>query len=87
MKLKDMRKKDVSELLKESKKVREEIFSENVDLKLGKLKDTSIISMRKKDLARLMTVINEMKLLEEVEKSSKLKAQKPPVRHRHLPVR
>jgi len=51
------------ELLNEAKNLREEIAKRRLDLSLNKLKDVSQIRKKKKELARLLTVIRQREII------------------------
>jgi len=51
--------KSITELKKEAEKLREEIARLRFDLSLNKLKDTSMIKKKRRDLARILTKIRQ----------------------------
>jgi len=55
--------KPISELKKEVEKMREEISRLRFDLSLGKLKDTSMIKKKRRDLARILTKIRQLEIV------------------------
>jgi len=59
MKVVDIRKLSTDELTTESTKLREEITELRRRLHLGEIQNTRIIRTKRKDLARLLTVLSE----------------------------
>lgn len=59
MKITDIRKLDTSELAKESTKLRDEIAQLKIKLYAGELMNVRVIRGKRKDLARMMTVMSE----------------------------
>lgn len=59
MKIADIRKYDTSELAKESTRLREEITQLKIKLYAGELMNVRLIRAKRKDLARMMTVMSE----------------------------
>lgn len=59
MKIADIRKLDTNEIAKESTKLREEITQLRYKLYAGELMNVRVIRGKRKDLARLMTVMSE----------------------------
>lgn len=59
MKVTEIRKLSTAELTTESTKLREEIAELKRRLHLGELQNTRVIRTKRKDLARLLTVLSE----------------------------
>lgn len=59
MKVADIRKLSTAELTKESTKLREEITELRRRLYLGELQNNRVIRTKRKDLARVLTVLSE----------------------------
>lgn len=59
MKVADIRKLSTSELATETTKLREEITELKRRLLMGEIQNTRIIRVKRKDLARLLTVLGE----------------------------
>ena len=59
MKVTEIRKLSTTELTKETTKVREEITELKRRLHLGEIQNVRIIRTKRKDLARLLTVLSE----------------------------
>ncbi|HCM51759.1 TPA: 50S ribosomal protein L29 [Candidatus Saccharibacteria bacterium] len=59
MKIADIRKLDTGELAKESTKLREEIAQLRLKLYAGELMNVRLIRGKRRDLARMMTVMSE----------------------------
>ncbi len=59
MKVADMRKLSTAELATESTKMREEITELKRRLHLGEIQNARIIRNKRKDLARILTVLSE----------------------------
>jgi ribosomal protein L29 len=59
MKVTDIRKLSTTELTKETTKVREEITELKRRLHLGEIQNIRIIRSKRKDLARMLTVLGE----------------------------
>lgn len=55
--------KSISELKKEAEKLREEISKLGFDLSLNKLKDTNMIKKKRRDLARVLTLIRQREII------------------------
>jgi ribosomal protein L29 len=55
--------KSISELREEEKNLRQEIAKLRFDLSLGKLKDTNIIKKKRRDLARVLTKVRQMEII------------------------
>jgi len=64
MKTTDIRKLSTEELTKESVKLREEILMLKNQLRLGQLTNVRQIRMKRKDLARVLTVLSDELLKE-----------------------
>ena len=61
MKYSELKELDTAELLKKSKDLRNEIFALRLRRSGEKLEDTMMIKKLKKDLARILTAVNEVK--------------------------
>lgn len=61
----------VDELLKKEKDLQKEIADAFFDKNMKKLKDTKLISKRRKDLAQVLTVKRQKELLEQLESKTK----------------
>lgn len=59
MKVADIRKLSTAELASESTKTREEITELKRRLHLGEIQNTRVIRNKRKDLARMLTVLSE----------------------------
>jgi ribosomal protein L29 len=59
MKIVDIRKLSTTELTTESTKLREEIVELRRRLHMGELQNTRVIRNKRKDLARMLTVLGE----------------------------
>jgi large subunit ribosomal protein L29 len=60
--LKNLRSKSLSELEKMAQEVRKEIVKARMDKMMGKLKKPHILKELRRKLARILTVINELKI-------------------------
>ncbi|MBI2040010.1 50S ribosomal protein L29 [Candidatus Microgenomates bacterium] len=60
----------IKELVKKANDLRKEISSLIIDKNMKKLKDTKSVFKKRKDLARVLTVIRQKQLLEELESKS-----------------
>jgi len=56
--------KSISELKKEAEGLGEEIAKLRFDLSLNKLKDTNMIKNKRRDLARVLTEIKQLEIME-----------------------
>ena len=56
--------KSITELREEEKALREEVSRLRFDLSLGKLKDTNMIKKKRKGLARILTKIRQLEIIE-----------------------
>lgn len=63
--IRDLRKKSESDLQKLLEKTREGLRKSAVDVMQGKSKNTSKARILRKDIARIMTVLNENKIKKE----------------------
>jgi len=61
MKAKELRKKSISELIKALEEKRKELEKLYIDLSTKKLKNNQAISHTKKEIARILTIINEQR--------------------------
>ncbi len=59
MKAKELRLKSLNELFKILEEERKKLFNLKLEKNLGKLKQTHLIKMTRKNIARILTVINE----------------------------
>lgn len=59
MKASELRKKTLSELFKLLEEERKRLFNMRIEKELGKLKQTHLIKMTRKNIAKILTVINE----------------------------
>lgn len=57
----DLRKKNIKELEELEGKARKELLDANLQLAAGGLKDHSLIGKKKKNIARILTILNEKK--------------------------
>ena len=64
MKIADIRKLSTPELSKESVKLREEIYNLKHQLRVGQLTNLRSIKLKRKELARVLTVLSEQLLKE-----------------------
>ncbi len=64
MKINDIRKLSTSDLTDQSTKLRDEIFDLKHQLRLGQLTNVKIIKLKRKELARMLTVLSEQLLKE-----------------------
>jgi large subunit ribosomal protein L29 len=64
MKVTDIRKLSTTELTTESSKLREEITDMRRRLQLGELQNVRVIRSKRKDLARMLTVLSEQLIKE-----------------------
>jgi ribosomal protein L29 len=56
--------KSISELKTDAEKLREEIARLRFDLSLNKLKDTNMIKKKRRDLARILTRIRQLEIID-----------------------
>jgi large subunit ribosomal protein L29 len=61
MKAKELRETDVQELVEKETSLRQEIFNLRFQKATGQLGNTAVIGKTKKDLARVKTILNEIK--------------------------
>ncbi len=61
MKAKEIREIDAQELIEKETSLRQELFNLRFQKATGQLGNTAIIGKTKKDLARVKTVLNELK--------------------------
>ncbi len=66
MKIADIRKLSTSELTSESTKLREEISELRRRLYAGEMQNTKLLRNKRKDLARMLTVLSEQLIKETV---------------------
>lgn len=62
--IKELKTKNLSELIREADLLKKEIVKIKLSWKVNPLKDTNILKKKKKQLARLLTIISEKKQLE-----------------------
>jgi len=55
--------KSIAELREEAESLREEIARLRFDLSLNKLKDTNMIKKKRKELARVLTKIRQLEII------------------------
>lgn len=72
MKTEAIRKKDQAEINTDLKAKQKEVVDLKFDLKIAKEKDYSRVKKIKKDIARILTVINESKTMNLVKESGKI---------------
>lgn len=68
----EIRQKDELGIMSEITKKKDEIFKARLDLKTGKLKDTSCLKRKSDELAVLKTLLRERKLTERISSIEKL---------------
>ncbi len=68
MKANELRNKTLPELFKLLDEERKKLFNLQIDKSLGKLKQTHLIKMTRKNIARILTVINEKRKINEKSK-------------------
>ena len=61
MKAKELRETDVNELFEKEASLRQELFNLRFQKATGQLGNTAMIGKTKKDLARVKTILNELK--------------------------
>ena len=66
--IKNLREKDIKELNKEIEILKEEIAKLNLSKKSSPVKDTNLLFKKRKQLAILLTILNEKKAVAEVKK-------------------
>jgi ribosomal protein L29 len=72
MKTEAIRKKDQNDITADLKAKQKEVVDLKFDLKIAKEKDYSRVKKIKKDIARILTVINESKTMNLVKESGKI---------------
>jgi ribosomal protein L29 len=65
---KDMQEKTIKELEKNVQTIREEIAKLKLEVRIKPQKDTNIIMKKRREIARMLTLINEKRILEVVQK-------------------
>lgn len=75
MKIKELREKGKNELMKLLKEVRVELVKLRLDRKVGSLADGSAIGKRRKEIAKILTVLKEKEILEEAAEAKKVKSK------------
>ena len=63
---KELRSKTVDELIKELRDMRAEVAKLNIEMKTGKATNFNTLYRKKKDIARVLTYLNEKKEVAEV---------------------
>tara|TARA_Y100000768_G_scaffold64738_2_gene44790 strand:- start:3166 stop:3396 length:231 start_codon:yes stop_codon:yes gene_type:complete len=71
MNIEDIRKLDNEELIKEKESILKSIMENRFKHKSMQLSDTSLIAKLRKDKARISTVINERKIIAQLENDEK----------------
>ena len=66
--VKNLREKDIKEINKEISNLKEEIAKLNLSKKSSPVKDTNLLFKKRKQLAVLLTVLNEKKAVIEIKK-------------------
>jgi len=66
--IKNLREKDIKELNKEIEILKEEIAKLNLSKKSSPVKDTNLLFKKRKQLAILLTILNEKKAVVEIKK-------------------
>lgn len=61
MKAQELRDKDIQEIAEKETSLRQELFNLRFQKATGQLGNTAIIGKTKKDLARVKTILNELK--------------------------
>jgi ribosomal protein L29 len=56
--------KSISDLKEEEKVLRKEISRLRFDLSLGKLKDTNMVKKKRRELARVLTKIRQLEIID-----------------------
>lgn len=72
IKIKELREKEKSELIKLLKEARLELVKLRLDRKIGSLTDGSAIDKKRKEIARILTILGEKDVLEEATKTAKM---------------
>lgn len=62
--IKELHHKTREELFKLAREVRQEFGKLNIELSLAKLKNTNLLRQKKKDLARILTILAEKEIVE-----------------------
>ncbi len=65
---KDLQVKTIKELEKNVQTIREEIAKLKLEIRIKPQKDTNIIMKKRREIARMLTLINEKRILEVVQK-------------------
>lgn len=65
MEIKELREKGKSELIKLLKEARMELVKLNLDRRSGSLANGSVLEKKRKEIARILTVLKEKEILEE----------------------
>ncbi len=65
---KDLQEKTIKELEKNVQTIREEIAKLKLEIRIKPQKDTNIIMKKRREIARMLTLINEKRILEVVQK-------------------
>lgn len=72
--LKDLRKKDLKELVKLIDKNKLELLKIKAEAKVGKQQDLKKVKKARRDLAQMMTIMKELKLIEKFKEKKNQKA-------------
>ena len=59
MDIKELKKKNISELQKLLNDKKRELLTHSFDLKMGKIKNVKTVANIKKDIAKILTVVNQ----------------------------
>lgn len=70
MEIKELREKEKSELVKLLKEARLELVKLRSERRIGSLSDGSTITKKRKELARILTILKEKEILREVTKKT-----------------
>lgn len=66
--LAEIKKMDIKALAEKAKQIAKEIVSLHIDKNMNKIANLKVVNQKRKDLAQTLTVINQKKLLERMEK-------------------
>lgn len=69
--LNEIKNKSIKDLKTQVKNIKKEIANLTMDLKLGKLKNLRAISAKKRDIAQILTQVNQKLILEKTAKDKK----------------
>lgn len=65
---KELRSKTIEELIKELRDMRAEVTKLKIDMKTGKVENTNTFYRKKKDIARVLTFLNQKFVAKEINK-------------------